>query len=60
MPTPEIIEIGKGETIVPSNIDNIAPTPQKVKCLHGKSSLVDVKGTISYLKCKECGEEWEA
>ena len=58
---PDKIEIAAGESIVPSNVDNIAPPPQK-KCLHDEKSIYDYDDVTetSYLRCKECGEEWEA
>lgn len=59
LPSSDKIEIAAGESIVPSNIDNIAPPPQK-KCFHEHTSLTDDDGEKSYLKCKDCGEEWEA
>ena len=60
MPSPEKIEIADGESIVPSNVDNIAPPPRQMKCTHEQTSVIDNEGTKIYLKCKECGEEWEA
>ena len=53
------IEITKGESIVPSNVDNIKPPPQP-KCLHDRKSILEDDGEKTYLKCNECGEEWEA
>jgi hypothetical protein len=55
----DIIEIAKGENMVPSNIDNIAPPPQP-KCLHGATSIIDDDGVTTQLKCRDCGEEWKA
>ncbi len=58
--SPDKIEIAVGESIVPSNLDNVAPPPQKMQCTHMHTSLMDDEGTKLHLKCKDCGEEWEA
>jgi hypothetical protein len=51
---PKKIEITKGETIVPSNTDNIALPPQP-KCYHDKKSFDE-----PYVTCRDCGEKWRA
>jgi hypothetical protein len=60
LPSQDKIEIAEGESIVPSNIDNIAPPPRQMKCSHERTSVMDNRGDKIHLKCKECGEEWEA
>ncbi len=54
------IEIGRGENIVPSNINNVAPPPQLQvdKCKHDSRSLTPV-GETTWFVCRDCGHEWE-
>jgi len=56
-PSQDVIEIVEGESIVASNVDNIAPPPQP-RCLHDRKSFIEDKE--DYLRCRDCGEEWKA
>lgn len=58
--TPKVLEkkvIAEGETVVPSNIDNITEIPSEYadKCPHNKTSFEPPNRA----KCRECGEEWK-
>ena len=57
LPSPLKVEIAEGESIVPSNVNNITPPPQPM-CLHDRKSFVEDKE--DYLRCRDCGEEWKA
>jgi len=54
-PRMEKVEIAEGESIVPSNINNVVPPPEP-SCLHEKTSF-DPPNNI---RCRDCGEEWKA
>lgn len=49
--------IADGETLVPSNLDNVAKLPGRIEqtCGHEKTSFEPPNN----VKCKECGDEWK-
>ena len=54
-PRMEKVDITHGESIVPSNLNNVAPPPQP-SCLHDRTSF----DPPSNIRCRDCGEEWRA
>lgn len=57
LPQPKVekVDIAEGESIVPSNLNNIVPPPRP-SCLHDRTSFEPPND----IKCKDCGEEWKA
>ena len=61
-PKSQAVDLGAGQTIIPSQVNNIAPPPGRQaesKCAHDRKSMELDEKDISWFTCRDCDHKWK-